>query len=64
VPDVQKAVGLRREAGLDVVEATAGQVLLDELLDKVCGLSHFIFHGGSSPIAAKMAAHCHLMELL
>ena len=44
VTDVQKAVGLGREAGFDVVKAAACQILIDAFLDKVACASCFILH--------------------
>ena len=44
VADVQIAIRLRREAGLDVVKATAGQILIDVFLDKVACASCFVLH--------------------
>ena len=41
VADVQKPVGLGREPGFDVIVAARGQVLIDELLDKVGGAARF-----------------------
>ena len=41
---VQEAVGLRREARAHVVEAAARQILVDDLLDEVCGLALGCLH--------------------
>ena len=51
VADVQIAVGLRREAGVRVIKAAVGQILLDEFFDEIRGASRLVFHSGSSPVA-------------
>ena len=45
VSNVQKAVRLRREAGVYVVVATVRQILLDKLLYKVRSALFFVCHG-------------------
>ena len=41
--DMQVAVRLRRETGLDMIINTLSQILVDLLLDKVLGNNIFLF---------------------
>jgi hypothetical protein len=50
VPNVQIAVGFRREAGVDLLNAATGQIGLDHFLDEILLTAFHFFHDAFPPV--------------